>query len=109
MNGDRYEGGTQGMRRSNRGAALSMVAVGAIILMALGVGFVSLTMILGGNKQLQNAADAGTLAVVRDATSTTVDLEANFQGSTSPVAPASVLYDNFHLLCEENPWSRGGI
>jgi len=53
--------------RSKKGATLAMVASVTIIIVVLGIAFFFLLKIFGGQRELQNSADAGTLNVAKQA------------------------------------------
>lgn len=54
-------------RRSKRGASVAFSTVLAFALVILGIGFVSFSMIMGGQNETKNAVDAGILNVARKA------------------------------------------
>jgi hypothetical protein len=53
--------------RRRRGATLGFVAILALVLIIIGVGFFVITKMLGGGRELANSVDAGTLNVAKHA------------------------------------------
>lgn len=55
-----------------RGATLGLVAVCVFVVIILAVGFFILAKIIGGEREVGNATDAGVLIVARNAMSPTI-------------------------------------
>ncbi|MBX9687765.1 MAG: hypothetical protein K2X27_13750 [Candidatus Obscuribacterales bacterium] len=71
--------------RNTQGGALSMVVVSTITLIMIGVGFFYLMKLMGGQRELQNAADSGTLSVAKIGVKTpTVDIISKIPAQRSP-------------------------
>ncbi|MBX9719934.1 MAG: hypothetical protein K2X81_00940, partial [Candidatus Obscuribacterales bacterium] len=71
--------------RLSRGSALVIVMISTLVLIILGVGFITISKILGGGREMQNAVDSGALnaaktALIKPGTKSTSDDEAQFLG-----------------------------
>ncbi len=71
--------------RLSRGSALVIVMISTLVLIILGVGFITISKILGGGREMQNAVDSGALnaaktALIKPGTKSTTTDEAQFLG-----------------------------
>lgn len=56
--------------RTAKGGALSILVIGTVCLILVGVGFFFLMKLIGGQRELQNAADAGVLSIAKSGVET---------------------------------------
>ena len=71
--------------RLTKGGALVVVLISALVLVILGVGFITFSKMFGGGREMQNAADSGALnaaktALLRPGTKSQSTDEAQFLG-----------------------------
>lgn len=75
--------------RLTTGGALVVVLISALVLVILGVGFITFSKIFGGGREMQNAVDSGSLnaaktALLRPGTDSSNSDEAQFLGFKNP-------------------------